>query len=238
MVLMEEAVDRGWAAFSQSEAARRGVEWLDLVRSPELARRLAALVDGFAREGYRPAQLAELVTAEDARKRWAALAAFYREHRHLLVTNGPYRLKRWSQHEAVLEAFRDLSYPLGVGSFDAYAVPRRGFITAIARDGDRIRISGEIELIERRMRDYDIVRRPLPAVAADALRRAAPECRYVVTDGAGRVVAAGRAPLDADASFRLDLAGKLPAGRLTLAAQLLVNDNAMNAEIATFAIEP
>ena len=33
MVLMEEAVARGWAAFSQAEAQRRGVEWLDLVRS-------------------------------------------------------------------------------------------------------------------------------------------------------------------------------------------------------------
>ena len=115
MVLMEEAVDRGWAAFSQAQAARRGIEWLDLVRSPELTRRLAALVDGFALEGYRPARLTQLVAAEDARKRWAALAAFYREHGHLLVTNGPYRLKRWSQQEAVLEAFRDLSYPLGVG---------------------------------------------------------------------------------------------------------------------------
>ena len=237
MVLMEEAVDRGWAAFSQAEAARRGIEWLDLVRSTELTRRLAALVDGFAREGYRPDRLAALVGTEEARRRWAALATFYRERGHLLVTNGPYQLKRWSSDEVVLEAFRDLSYPLGVGSFDAYAVPRRGFITAIARDGDRISISGDIELIERRMRDYDIVRRPLRSVAADALRRAAPECRYVVTDGAGRVVAAGRIAPGPDASFHLDLAGRLPAGRFTLAAQLIVNDNAMNAEITKEAIE-
>ncbi len=87
------------------------------------------------------------------------------------------------------------------------------------------------------MRDYDIVRRPLRSVAADALRRAAPECRYVVTDGAGRVVAAGRIALGADASFHLDLAGRLPAGHFTLAAQLIVNDNAMNAEITKEAIE-
>ena len=54
MVLMEEAVGRGWAAFSQAEAARRGVEWLDLVRSEEIKTRLAALVDQFEREGFSP----------------------------------------------------------------------------------------------------------------------------------------------------------------------------------------
>ena len=37
-----------------------------------------------------------LVTADEARKRWAALAAFYQEHGHFLVTNGPYRLVKWS----------------------------------------------------------------------------------------------------------------------------------------------
>ena len=37
MVLMEEAVTRGYAAFSQEEAARRRIPWLDLVRDPALA---------------------------------------------------------------------------------------------------------------------------------------------------------------------------------------------------------
>ena len=41
IVLMEEAVSRGQAAFSQAEAARRGVEWLDLVRSDQMNRQLA-----------------------------------------------------------------------------------------------------------------------------------------------------------------------------------------------------
>ncbi len=45
IALMEEAVGRGWAAFSQAEATRRGVEWLDLVRSKQMNARLAALVD-------------------------------------------------------------------------------------------------------------------------------------------------------------------------------------------------
>jgi hypothetical protein len=199
--------------------------------------RLAALVETFESEGYRPDRLKPLVGADEARKRWAALKAFQAEHGHVLVTNGPYRLKRWSKDSATLEAFRDLSYPLGVGSYDAYAVPRRGYITKVERDGDVIRLAGDIELVQKHMRSYDIVRKPLPSIAADVLKRAAPECRYVVTDGDGRVVLAGQVALAADAGFRIDLAGRLPAGRFTLAAQLIVNANAMNAEIRRIPVE-
>jgi hypothetical protein len=237
LVLMEEAVMRGWGAFSHGEAQRRGTEWLDLVRSPELGKRLAALVDTFARDGYRPEPLAGLVDVEDARKRWAALAAFHRERGHFLVANGPYQLKRWSAGSVTLEAFRDLSYPLGVGSYDAYAVPRRGFITKMERDNERIRVSGDIELIQKHMRSYDIVRRPLASIAADVLKRAAPECRYLVTDGDGRVVLAGQVALAVGAGFLIDLTGKVPAGRFTLAAQIIVNGNAMNAEIQRIPID-
>jgi hypothetical protein len=237
LLLMEEAVERGWVAFSQAAAQRRGVDWLDLVRSEPMNARLAGLVETFEREGYRPDRLKPLVGAEDARKRWAALKTFHAEHGHFLVANGPYRLKRWSKDSATLEAFRDLSYPLGVGSYDAYAVPRRGFITQVERDGDAIRLSGDIELIQKHMRSYDIVRKPLPSIAADVVKRAAPECRYVVTDSAGSVVLAGQVSLAADASFRIDFAGRLPAGRFTLAAQIIVNDNAMNAEIRHIPVE-
>jgi hypothetical protein len=231
LVLMEEAVDRGWAAFSQSEARRRGVDWLDLVRSESMNARLADLLDKFEREGYRPDPLKSLVSADDARKRWAALKAFHKERGHFLVTNGPYQLKRWSADSVTLEAFRDLSYPLGVGSYDAYAVPRRGFITKVERDGDRVRLFGDIELVQKHLRSYDIVRKPLQSIAADALKRSAPECRYLVTDSESRVVLAGQVLPTGDANFSVDLTGKLPAGRFTLVVQIIVNGNAMNAEI-------
>jgi hypothetical protein len=232
LVLMEEAVARGIAAFSQSEAQRRGVPWLDLVRSEAMNKQLAALVVTFEREGFRPDHLASLVSAEEARKRWAALAAFYKERGHFLVTNGPYLLKQSSADSVTLEAFRDLSYPLGVGSYDAYAVPRRGYITGVDQDNGRVKLSGEIELMIKYMRSYDIVRKPLPSIAPDVIKRSAPECRYVMIDSFGRVVAAGRVALAGDASFRLDLAGKLPAGEYILKAEIVVNGNAMNAEIS------
>ncbi len=99
-------------------------------------------------------------------------AAFYKERGHFLVTNGPYLLKRWSADSVTLEAFRDLSYPLGVGSYDAYAVPRRGYITGVEQDNGRVRLSGEIELMIKYMRSYEIVRKPLPSIAPDVIKRA------------------------------------------------------------------
>ncbi len=234
LVLMEEAVGRGWAAFSQAEAQRNGVEWLDLVRSPAINARLLGLVEEFAATGYRPETLRDLVGADEARGRWTALAAFFKEHGHFLVTNGPYRLKSWSADRAVLEAFRDLSYPLGVGSFDAYAIPRRGYVTGIARDGDQVKLTAAVETLIKFGRSYRLQLQPMQSIALDELKRAAPECRYVIFDADGQAVLAGAVRPDEDRSFTIEIGGKLADGRYTLAAEIVVNADAMNAEIGNF----
>jgi hypothetical protein len=231
MVLMEEAVGRSWAAFSQAEAARRGVEWLDLVRSDEMKTRLAALVDQFERQAFRPEILQSLVSADDARKRWAALSAFYRSHGHFLVTNGPYQLKSWSGESASLEVFRDLSYPLGVGSYDTYAIPRRGYVANVERQDRGLRLSADIEIVVKFMRDYQILRQPMRLVDATVRKRAAPECRYVVVDADGRIELVGVSLPREDLTFAIELDGRLPAGLYTVLAEILVNGNAMNSEI-------
>src|SRR5215471_4438622 len=226
LVLMEEAVTRGWAAFSQGEASRRGVEWLDLVRSQRTREKLASLVDSYAREGYRPDSLRSMVSAEEARRRWTALAAFYRDHGHFLVTNGPYQLKQWSADSVELEVFRDLSYPLGVGSYDAYAIPRRAFITQVEREKGGLRVFGNIETIMKFQRSYEIHREALQSVDADVVQRAAPECRYTVVDDSGRVALAGAVQRSDDATFRLAVPRGLPPGRYTVFAQIVLNANA------------
>jgi hypothetical protein len=234
LALMEQVVERNWAAFSAAEAQRRRVEWLDLARSPALNAKLLGLVEEFAASGWRPAALRDLVSAEEARARWTALAAFFKEHGHFLVTNGPYRLERWSADSASLAAFRDLGYPLGVGSFDAYAIPRRGWVTGVARDRGRLELTTELETVTRFGRDYRLERRPVQSLAPDELRRAAPECRYVIFDGAGQAVLAGTVRPGEDRRFAIDIGGKLGQGRYTLAAEIAVDANVMNAEIRRY----
>jgi hypothetical protein len=231
LVLMEEAVNRGWAAFSQAEASRRGVEWLDLARSDPIKKQLASLVDTFEHDGYRPEALQPLVSRGEARKRWAALAAFYQTHGHFLVTNGPYQLKSWSTDRVELEAFRDLSYPLGVGSYDAYAIPRRAFISKVERQNNRLRLFGSAETVMKYQRSYELVRQPLQEVEPDVLKRSVPECRYVVVDSKGRAVQAGSNELSDDATFHVDLDARLPAGDYAVLAEIMLNRNSTNADI-------
>jgi hypothetical protein len=234
LALMEEAVVRDWGAFSEAEARRRSVEWLDLARSPTVNARLLGLVEEFAASGYRPEPLRDLVSADEARGRWAALAAFFKEHGHFMVTNGPYRLKSWSADGASLEAFRDLSYPLGVGSFDAYAIPRRGYITGIAREGDRLKLTADVETLIKFGRSYRLARQSMQSIAADVLKRAAPECRYVVFDADRLAVLVGVAQPGEDRSFEIETGSQLADGRYTLAAEIAVNANATNAEIRRY----
>lgn len=237
LVLMEAAIDRGWAAFSREEAARRGIEWLDLVRSETLKSRLADLVEGFAQQGYRPEPLKSLVTADQARQRWLALASFYNQHGHFLVSNGPYGLTSWTGGKATLDVFRDLSYPLGIGSYDVYAMPRRGFVAKAERDPEGLRIAADIETVMKFMRDYQLVRQPLSAVDALTLRRAAPECRYVVLDAGGRVALAGSVRPDQELLFQIPLDGRVAAGHYTVMAEIVVNGNAMDPDIARIPVQ-
>src|SRR5439155_9922062 len=102
---------------------------------------------------------------------------------------------------ATLEVFRDLSYPLGVGSFDVDAVPRRGYVTKVERISRGLRLSADIETVMKFMRDYQIVRQPMRLVDATVRKRAAPECRYVGIDAAGQIALVGTVPPQDDQTF-------------------------------------
>ena len=81
------------------------------------------------------------------------------------------------------------------------------------------------------MRDYEIVRQPMDFVDATVRKRAAPECRYVVVSSNGTIALAGTALPQDDLSFAVELDARLPPGRYTVMAEILVNGNAMNPEI-------
>ena len=107
------------------------------MRDQALQAKLQDLMARFEREGYRPEALKDLVTADEARERWRSLGTFADNNGHFLVANGPYRLKQWGAQSVALEAVREVSYPLGFGTFDRFVNPPKAVIEAVTQERAR-----------------------------------------------------------------------------------------------------
>jgi len=231
-VLMEEAVKRGVGAFSAGEAQRRGVRWLDLARDAKTRDALGSILNGLARENHVPEALRRLVAADEAQTRWAALRQFAQRRGHYLVTSGAYQLEKWSDAAVVLQVFRDMANPLGVGTYDRFAIPRRAYVARIAVRGDRLEVSPEIERLEKFLRQYRLVREPLGS-GADEDTVDVPACRFVIVAADGRVAAAGISRDVQAHRVVVDLKGRLKPGAYTALVALVLGDNYVSPEVAT-----
>jgi hypothetical protein len=227
LALMEEAVVRGYAAFSAEEARRRGVPWLDLVRDSALIARLQELVAQFEREGYRPAPLKELVTAEEAQARWRALRAYGEKNGHFLVANGPYRLKTWTPGTIVMEAVREMTYPLGFGTFDRFAHPPSAVIDWAAQDGRSVKVRASAAMTLKGGRGYTLVKEPLLHTTARGVYPLLVVSRYLLIDAAGKVLKVDKMRWAEDGHFAVDLAPELPPGDYRVILGIFLDGNAV-----------
>jgi hypothetical protein len=238
LALLEEGARRGYFAFSPAAAARRSVPELDPVRNAALVRRLADVARELEERAFVPPALAQRVTADEARARYRALREFQAAHGHWLVTNGPYMLQQWDGAKAVLRVFRDTSYPKGLGSFNAYAVPLKGFVTRIERRGSSAEVHTESEWIERFGREVQVVRGSFAKKLAEKLATGGPPlpaCRYLLIGPDGAVAKAGAVRAGDTGVCRLELArapGQNPApGGYRLVVAAVVEDAAANAPV-------
>jgi hypothetical protein len=237
LALMEAAVERGLGAFSQSEAKRRGVPWLDLVRDKAQLDKLSSLIAEFARSGYRPAALESLVSAGAARARWQALGNFQRANGHLLVTNGPYRLASWSPQTTVLAVVREFTYPVGLGTFDPFAYPARAIVTGVERAPDRFVITADIEIFAKEQRNHRLVRKPFTRETLRETLAIRPVARYLVVGPGDRVAAAGDASWESDGRFAAPLPAPLAPGSYTLFAAIFVDGNTAGPSVGSLRFE-
>jgi hypothetical protein len=238
LTLMEEAQARGWAAATREEAARRHIPWLDLARDQKLKTQLAGLVETFASQNYVPPLLKKLVAADEAQHRWQSLRQFYQRRHHFLVTNGPYQLGKWSETSVTLDVFRDFTYPLGVGSFDRFALPLRAWILRATPRGDRLEVQAEVERAERFLRSYRLLREPMGTVGADGDKADIPVCRFVALGPDGEVARAGASREVQAGRLVVPLAGLPKPGPYTVLLALYVSDNTVNPQITTVSYRP
>jgi hypothetical protein len=227
LALMEEAVVRGDAAFSAAEASRRGVPWLDLVRDEALKAKLRDLVAQFEREAYRPEALKDLVSADEARERWRALGAYAAKNGHFLVANGPYRLKSWAPEGVVLEAVRDMTYPLGFGTFDRFVYPPRAVIEEVQQDARSITVRASADMTLKGGRGTTHVKEPLKRTTARGTYPLLVVSRYLLLDPAGKVLKVDKMHWREDGLFTIDLPQDLPTGDYTVILGVFLDGNAV-----------
>ena len=227
LVLMEEAVTRGYAAFSKEEAERRRIHWLDLVRDPALRVKLLDLIAQFERESYRPEQLKEFVTADEARARWHALGVFATQRGHFLVANGPYQLKEWSPDSVVLQAVREVEYPLGIGTFDRFVNPPRAVIETVTQDSGKITVRASAEMILKGGRNYQLVKVPLLRTTMRGTFGLLVVSRYLLIGPDGTVHDLDKMHWRDDGGFTIDLPEHLPPGEYTVNLAIFLDGNSM-----------
>lgn len=132
----------------------------------------------------------------------------------------------------MLQVFRDMNNPLGVGSYDRFAIPRRAYVARITARGDRLEIMAEIERLEKFLREYRLVREPLGSRGEEE-RPDLPACRYIILGADGTVAAAGVSRDVHAHRLVVDLKGRLKPGAYTALVALALGDNLVGPKVAT-----
>jgi hypothetical protein len=134
----------------------------------------------------------------------------------------------------VLRVVRDFSYPLGVGSWNRYAIPRRAFVTRADVRGDRLELGLEVDRVEHFAREFSVT--PEPLTARFGQRDAElPVCRFVAIGPGGAVARAGAVAPTAPGICVIALGG-LPRPATVLVAPV-VNGNEVDPHVKAVRLE-
>ena len=122
---IERLVKDGNFAYTRSEATVKNVEWLSLI-IPSHAQSIRQELEKMKTERFIPAPLKNIVTIDEAMKRYDASIKWIVQHNHAVISNGPYEIKNYNPTGRVisLTAFRDSSYPFVKGYWSIYETPK------------------------------------------------------------------------------------------------------------------
>jgi hypothetical protein len=176
------------------------------------------------------------VSAEEARERWRSLGAFAEKSGHFLVANGPYRLKSWAPGSVVLEAVREMTYPLGFGTFDRFVYPPRAVLEEVMQDERSITVRASAEMILKGGRGYRHTKEPLLHSTARGTYPLLVVSRYLLLDAAGKVLKVDKMHWREDGLFTIDLPQELPAGEYSVILAVFLDGNAVEPSARTLHI--
>jgi peptide/nickel transport system substrate-binding protein len=198
----ERIVMDGRLAYSRSDAQTKGIGWYDpIIR--EHAELIRAELQKMKDEQFVPPPLKDIVTVEDAIRRYDASISWIENHGHAIISNGPFYLDNFNVAGGTItiNAFRDSSYPFEAGHWSQYETPLLAEINSV--DVPRIVAMGQDTPIKV---NVELADQPSSNVTVN----------YFVSNKDGIVVTRGEARPEAPGQFSIDLTsdmtGKLSAG--------------------------
>jgi peptide/nickel transport system substrate-binding protein len=194
----ERIVMEGRLAYSRSEAQAKGVGWYDpIVR--EHAEMIKAELQEMKNEQFIPSALKDIVTVQDAIRRYDASISWIENHGHAVISNGAFYLDNFNVAGGTItiNAFRDTSYPFEAGHWSNYETPRLTDITSV--DVPRIVTMGQPTPIQV---NVQVGGEPSSNVTVN----------YFISDKDGTVVARGEAQQQGSpGQFNVDLTSEMTA---------------------------
>ena len=194
----ERIVIEGRLAYSRSEAQAKGVGWYDpIVR--EHAEMIKAELQAMKNEQFIPSALKDLITVQDAIRRYDASISWIENHGHAVISNGAFYLDNFNVAGGTItiNAFRDTSYPFEAGHWSNYETPRLTDITSV--DVPRIVTMGQPTPIKV---NVQVGGEPSSNVTVN----------YFISDKDGTIVARGEAQQQGSpGQFNVDLTSEMTA---------------------------
>jgi peptide/nickel transport system substrate-binding protein len=187
----ERIVMDGRFAYSRSEAQAKGIGWYDpIIR--EHAEMIKAELQKMKNEQFVPPALKDIITVQDAIRRYDASISWIENHGHAIIRNGAFYLDSFNVAGGTItiNAFRDFSYPFEAGHWSQYETPRLAEIGSV--DVPRIVTMGQATAIKV---NVELAGQPSSNVTVN----------YFVSNKDGTVVIRGEAQPESPGQFNIDL---------------------------------
>jgi peptide/nickel transport system substrate-binding protein len=187
----ERLVTAGKLVYSRSEEAVKGVGWYDPI-VPDHAKMIKEELQRMKNENFMPPALKDVVSIDDAIKRYDASIKWIEDHNHAVISNGAFYLDsvNLAGGAITIKAFRDQSYPFEVGHWSKYETPPLADIS-------RVDVPRSIVIGQPATMAVDILVANQPSNDA--------KVNYFVSNKAGSVVVKGEASPKGTGQFKIDL---------------------------------
>jgi peptide/nickel transport system substrate-binding protein len=190
----ERVVVDGSLAFSRSEATAKGTIWFDpIVR--DHAEMIRDELQRMKQENFVPPALREIVSPDDAARRYDAAIDWIDTHGHAVISNGGFYLDNYNTAGNVItiKAFRDPSYPFEQGHWSHYQEP-------LLADISRANVPRSVTIGQPATVTLDVTVAGEPSNQADV--------SYFVSDRSGSSIIKGQASPGDAGQFRFELSGE------------------------------